>query len=71
MGECSIAPSGHYALFESKGKMLLFDARSGLSRDVTDGHLETPKSISWRECDGKVEVLYYKTPRLSEILLKP
>lgn len=71
VGECSIAPSGHYALFESKGKLLLFDARSGLSRDVTDGHFEIPKAISWRESDGKVVVLYYKTPRLSEILLKP
>lgn len=71
VGKFSIAPSGCYALFEDKGKLLLFDARSGQTRDVTDGQFEIPKVISWRESEGKVVILYYKNHQMSEVRLKP
>jgi hypothetical protein len=59
VGEYSISPSGHYALFQDDGRTLLFDRTSQESRDVTDGQFAIAKSFAWSEDSGVVQVEYY------------
>jgi hypothetical protein len=67
VGECFISPSGRFALFESVGKLLLFDSRSGKSDDVTDAKFAVPAAAKWQP--GSVLVKYYENHPPSKIKL--
>ena len=69
VGQRSISPSGRYALFESVGKLLLFDVKDRLVRDVTDGEFSLPKFIKWDEKREIVTVSYYEDHSPSTISL--
>ena len=58
-GQYAISPSGRFALFEDKGRLLLFVRETGTTRDVTDGTFAIPKSVVWNERGNSVEVVYY------------
>ena len=66
-GHCLIAPSGRFVIFESEGRLLLFDARSKSTRDVTDGDFAIPKNARWSH--GSVTVTYYGLHASSTIKL--
>ena len=70
VGQWSISPSGRFALFEDKGKLLLFDRDLGQTRDVTDGSFAVPKTFAWSERGAVVEVTYYERHSPSRIDLR-
>ena len=67
VGQRSISPSGRYALFESAGKLLLFDAQDKSVCDVTDGEFALPELITWYEKRQVVTVTYYDSHSPSTI----
>ena len=69
VGQLSISPSGRFALFESVGRLLLFDAEHRNMRDVTDGEFAVPKLLKWDEKRKIVTVTYYEDHSPSTINL--
>ena len=67
VGRCFISPSGRFALFESGGKLLLFDAHSKSTSDVTDGTFAIPMRAEWSR--KLVNVTYYTDHAPSKIKL--
>ena len=71
-GGCFVSPSGRFALYESyesDGKLLLFDAHSGKTSDVTDGDFALPSEANWNESEHRADVLYYQKHKPSVIHL--
>ncbi len=71
-GESFVSPSGRFALYESyesDGKLLVFDADSGKTTDVTDGDFALPSEVNWHEPEHQAEVLYYEKHKPSVIHL--
>ena len=71
-GESFVSPSGRFALYESyesDGKLLVFDADSGKTTDVTDGDFALPSGVNWHEPEHQAEVLYYEKHKPSVIHL--
>jgi hypothetical protein len=70
--QCLVSPSGRFALYESyegDGKLLLFDADTGKSGDVTDGDFARPSEMHWHEPEHQVDVLYFEKHKPSVIRL--
>ena len=67
VGQRSVSPSGRYALFESAGKLLLFDAKDQSLRNVTDGAFAIPKLVKCDEKRETVTVTYYENHAPSAI----
>ncbi len=70
--ESFVSPSGRFALYESyesDGKLLLFDADSGKTSDVTDGDFALPSEVNWHEPEHQADVLYYEKHKPSVIHL--
>ncbi len=70
--QCFVSPSGRFALYESfegDGKLLLFDADSGKTSDVTDGDFALPSEADWHEPEHQADVLYYEKHNPSVIHL--
>ncbi len=69
-GEYSISPSGWFALFTDRGRLLLFDKESSQTRDVTDGSFAIPSGFAWDEAGDTVDVAYYEKHAPSKIRLR-
>jgi len=67
VGAYFISPSRRFALFESEGKLLLFDGLLGDKRDVTDGEFDVPKSVAWDKTTAYVT--YYDKHKPTTIYL--
>ncbi len=68
IGQYSISPSGRFALFEDTGKLMLFDRQRRKIREVTDG-FAIPRSFTWSESAGFVDIVYYERDTPSHIAL--
>lgn len=71
-GQVFVSPSGRFALYESfdrEGHILLFDADSGKTGDVTDGDFAIPSETEWHEPEHQAGVLYYENHKPSLIRL--
>jgi|SRR5580658_5423484 hypothetical protein len=71
-GPCFVSPSGRFALYESferEGQLLLFDADSGRTSNVTDGDFAIPSDAEWHEPDHEIHLLYYEKHKPSVIHL--
>lgn len=73
IGRHSVSPDGRFAAYELPGRLMLFDTRSAIASDITDGAFATARTFSWREEAGVLRIDYYGSPPRppSEIRLPP
>ena len=70
VGYVSVAPSGHFAIFERDREIFLIESGPGHLNPVTDETFTMPKNVRWFEDQGFAEVEYAGVRPSSRIPLR-
>lgn len=64
--ECSISPSGRFAIYQdgASGKLFLFRRADRRITELTPKFVGGAKAFTWREASGEVHVEFYPAKRL-------